>query len=102
MNGLASERHRVRSQVYLKTTIQLSSPAISIQDHEVCLPVPLGVRADVLVEPRKCDVPREEGQVGPGEPLTCSSGIVHGLGKQVQTVVDCTKERRDLKCSRIF
>lgn len=102
MYGLASKQQHVQSQVYLKTTIQLSSPTISVQDHVFGLPVPLGVCADVLVEPGKCDVPREEGQVGPGEPLACSSGIVHGLGKEVQTVVDCTKEWRNLKCSRMF
>lgn len=81
----------------MKATIQLSSPSISVQDHIAGLSVSLCVYADVLVEPGKCDVLREEGQVGAREPLTCSSGIVHGLGNEVQTVVDSTKEWRDLK-----
>lgn len=81
----------------MKATIQLSSPAISVQDHIAGFSITLGVYADILVEPSKRDVLCEEGQVGPREPLTCFSGIVHGLGNEIQTVVDSTKEWRDLK-----
>lgn len=97
VDGPASISYHVWTKVHQIAKVQVSTPAIWVQDDVVGLPITLGVNLDVLIEARKCQIPSVEGQVGSWEPPASSSGVVHGFGKEVKTIVNGTKKGRNLK-----